>query len=159
VEFALVLPLLIVLVLGMLDFGRAINYWNDETHLANEAARYAAVNNSPNEGWKTDPINPNFKINAAIKDQAVRSTASVTFCFPGITIHPGDNTAVPAGAPVKARVSDTYHWFQLHLKGLAGIGDKDLSIADTVLTGTSTMRLEQAFRNDGKDAYIAQATC
>src|SRR6266536_3564927 len=44
IEFALVLPLLLLLVLGVIDFGKAFNYKNDETHLANQAARYAAVN-------------------------------------------------------------------------------------------------------------------
>ena len=44
VEFALVVPILLVLLLGMLDFGKAFNFKNDETHLANQAARYAAVN-------------------------------------------------------------------------------------------------------------------
>jgi Flp pilus assembly protein TadG len=39
VEFVLVLPLLLVLLLGMLDLGKAFNYWIDETHLAHEGAR------------------------------------------------------------------------------------------------------------------------
>jgi Flp pilus assembly protein TadG len=47
VEFALVLPLLLVLLLGVLDFGKGFNYWIDETHLANEAARFAVVNKNP----------------------------------------------------------------------------------------------------------------
>jgi len=38
VELAPVVPVLILL--GILDFGRAFNYQNDETHLANEAVRY-----------------------------------------------------------------------------------------------------------------------
>ena len=45
VEFALVLPLLLVLLLGMIDVGKAVNYWNDETHLANEAARFGHWSN------------------------------------------------------------------------------------------------------------------
>src|ERR671936_2820662 len=49
-EFALVLPLLLLLILGMVDFGKAINYWIDETHLANEAARWAVVNKNPGSG-------------------------------------------------------------------------------------------------------------
>ena len=49
-EFALVLPLLLLLLLGMIDFGKAINYWIDETHLANEGARWAAVNKNPGSG-------------------------------------------------------------------------------------------------------------
>ena len=34
VEFALVLPILAVMLFGMIEFGRAINYWIDATHLA-----------------------------------------------------------------------------------------------------------------------------
>src|ERR687888_909114 len=49
-EMALVLPLLLLLLLGMIDFGKAINYWLDETHLANEGARWAAVGNWPGKG-------------------------------------------------------------------------------------------------------------
>ena len=43
VEFALILPLVLILLLLILDFGRAINYWVDTTHLASEGARLAAV--------------------------------------------------------------------------------------------------------------------
>src|SRR5919201_6035109 len=50
VEFALVVPLVLLLILGMIDFGKAINYWIDETHLANEGARWAAVNKNPGTG-------------------------------------------------------------------------------------------------------------
>lgn len=47
VELALVAPVLLLLVLGILYFGRFMNYGTDATHLANEAARWAAVNASP----------------------------------------------------------------------------------------------------------------
>ena len=47
VEFAMVLPLLLILLLLILDFGRAINYWIDTTHLASEGARLAAVDKAP----------------------------------------------------------------------------------------------------------------
>src|SRR5215210_4185151 len=50
IEFVLLLPLLLVLLFGMLDFGKAYNYWIDETHLANEGARFAAVNKNPGPG-------------------------------------------------------------------------------------------------------------
>src|SRR2546423_11636397 len=51
IEFALVLPMVLLLLLGMIDVGKAVNYWNDETHLANEASRAIAVNNSPDPNW------------------------------------------------------------------------------------------------------------
>src|SRR6266849_9889192 len=44
VEFAMVVPLLCVLVLVFVDFGKAMNYWIDLTHVANQIARQAAVN-------------------------------------------------------------------------------------------------------------------
>jgi Flp pilus assembly protein TadG len=50
VEFALVsLPLFLV-VFGIIDFGRAMNYYNDLTQLAGQGARAAAVNQDPNGG-------------------------------------------------------------------------------------------------------------
>src|SRR4051812_37982861 len=62
VEFALVLPILLTLVLGILDFGKALNYWIDETHLANEAARWAVVN--------ANPGSPSQSLQAYVRGQA-----------------------------------------------------------------------------------------
>ncbi len=53
VEFAFVLPLLLVLLLGIIDFGRAFNHWIDATHLANVGARYATVNKNPGATGQT----------------------------------------------------------------------------------------------------------
>jgi Flp pilus assembly protein TadG len=46
-EFALVVPLLVVILFAVIAFGKAFNYWNDATHISAEGARYAAVNNKP----------------------------------------------------------------------------------------------------------------
>ena len=42
-EFALVLPLLLILIFGVIDLGKALGYKNDETNIANQAARLAVV--------------------------------------------------------------------------------------------------------------------
>jgi Flp pilus assembly protein TadG len=47
IEFALIATALFILIFGILYLGRYINYQLDETHLANEAARYAAVGQLP----------------------------------------------------------------------------------------------------------------
>ncbi len=47
VEFAIVLPILVAIVLGILFFGRYEDYSNQETQLAEQAARFAAVDNNP----------------------------------------------------------------------------------------------------------------
>jgi Flp pilus assembly protein TadG len=48
VEFALIAPLLFLLLFGIIDFGRALDYYNQVTQLAGQAARAAAVNRNPN---------------------------------------------------------------------------------------------------------------
>jgi Flp pilus assembly protein TadG len=47
VEFAVVLPVLIMLILGILYFGRYEDYSNQETQLAESGVRMAAVDNNP----------------------------------------------------------------------------------------------------------------
>src|SRR5919204_3332893 len=47
VEFALVLPILLVILAGIVKFGQAFNYYIDETHLASEGSRFASVNQNP----------------------------------------------------------------------------------------------------------------
>src|SRR5205823_4554371 len=47
IEFAIVLPLLMLIVMGILYFGRYINYTNDATTLASAAVRSAAINANP----------------------------------------------------------------------------------------------------------------
>ena len=49
VEMALVMPILLFLALGIVDFGRAMNYWNDVNQIAADGARFAAVNKNPGE--------------------------------------------------------------------------------------------------------------
>ena len=47
VEFALIAPLLFFLVFGIIEFGRALNYYNDLTQLAGQGARAAIVSRNP----------------------------------------------------------------------------------------------------------------
>jgi Flp pilus assembly protein TadG len=47
VEFALITPILFALVLGIINFGRALDYYNQLTQLASQGARAAAVDRNP----------------------------------------------------------------------------------------------------------------
>ncbi len=46
IEFALVIPLLVLFFAGIVDFGLALNTWNTAQNAAREGARIAAVSNS-----------------------------------------------------------------------------------------------------------------
>ena len=50
VEFALILPILVILVFGIIEFGIAYNNYISITHAAREGARLAAVNMDETEG-------------------------------------------------------------------------------------------------------------
>ena len=49
-EFALVAPVFMLIVVGMLLFGRAFFYWIETNHLASETARWAVVDRNPYSG-------------------------------------------------------------------------------------------------------------
>ena len=46
-EFALIVPVFLLLVVGLLVFGRLFFYWIETNHLANETARWAVVDRNP----------------------------------------------------------------------------------------------------------------
>jgi Flp pilus assembly protein TadG len=123
-EFALVLPILLAVVFGIAQFGFAFNSANDETHIANEVARYATVNENPSsktlQEWGKSQADSN-----ALSGQ------TVCISFPNGTHNIGD--------PVLVTVSGSINWFPiLHLK-----------VTSTTVTGTAYMRLETAPSNYG----------
>lgn len=130
VEFALLLPLLLVLVFGILDFGRAFNYWIDETHLANEAARFAAVGRNPGadagltlqEWTKSQAVTNELKEG---QSSSIADPLEVCITFP---------TAQEVGEPVEVKVSTTFNWMPFL--------DNKLAITEADIVGKSTMRLE-----------------
>jgi Flp pilus assembly protein TadG len=46
-EFALIVPVFLLMLIGIISFGRVYFAWNDANHLANETARWAAVDQNP----------------------------------------------------------------------------------------------------------------
>jgi Flp pilus assembly protein TadG len=154
-ELAIVMPLLLLLLFGMLDFGKAFNDWIGQTHLASEGARLAAVNYCPapsSDGsgnlvcdWSSiscSNSNPNVCLAQYIDNQALgelksgrlansyataQNKAQVCISYPN-----GSTTQV--GGPVQVTLQVRYHW----LKYLT----RRVSLGTTTLTGSATMRLE-----------------
>jgi TadE-like protein len=132
VEFALVLPVLALILFGALDLGKAYNYWIDETHLAHEGARYAAVNKNP-----CPP--PSASLLSCLRDQAdtaelknggtgsVPSPLQVCVDFPNGTTNVGD--------PVRVQVTSTYRFMSF-------IAAK-VNVLQKAVVANSTMRLER----------------
>jgi Flp pilus assembly protein TadG len=130
VEFAVVLPVLMLIIVGILTFGRYMNYSIQETQMASMAARYAAVNNNPSS---------TLSLQSYVKSQAtgelangsndVSSPVSVYLYYPT-----GSSNTV--GSPVRACVVAT-----VKLLPMLGAG------TSVQLVQSATMRIEQSASN------------
>jgi Flp pilus assembly protein TadG len=125
VEFALIVPLVCAIVLILVDFGKAMNYWLDLTQVANEGARLAAVNSPLTED----------SIRARLKSNELRNGGSDSVVSPAdIAISVG---GCNVGDPVTVEITSDYHWVSfpdwMPLDG-GGI---------LTIKGKATMRLEQ----------------
>jgi Flp pilus assembly protein TadG len=126
-EFAMVLPFLMLIVVVILDFGRALNYWVDTTHLASEGARLAAVDRVPAGAGSLQEYIRDRADTQELREGGSQSIADpLEVCITSL----GDEV----GDPVEVQVRTTYHWIPL-------LGTQ-LDEATTTITGTATMRRE-----------------
>jgi Flp pilus assembly protein TadG len=123
VEFALVLPVLLLVLFGIVQFALALNSQNDQTHVANEIARYAIVDENPGTEeaktlaeWGKKQLYTNYT-------SALNSEGKVCISFPSGT---------EVGSPVKVEVTSTTNWLPI-LK---------LPATSTEIKGVAYMRLE-----------------
>lgn len=127
VEFALILPVLALLLFGLLDFAKAFNYWNDETHLAAEGARWAVVNSNPGGGQSLQQY-----LQQQADTSELRGLATVCVSFPS---NPSTGTSGQVGDPVTVTVKSRYNWLPL-------VASRASLSPTATITGSATMRLE-----------------
>ncbi len=125
VEFALVLPVLLLVVMGILWFGRALNYTQDETRLTNVAARYAAVDQVPPGAGSSLA---EWLRSQADTEELRKGTGNVQG-LPEVCVTYPDGTGV--GNPVQVSMKATFKWLPLLKLGLS-----------SPITGSATMRIE-----------------
>jgi Flp pilus assembly protein TadG len=118
VELAFVLPVLMLILLAIFDFGQAVNTQNTSNHLANLGARFAAVGT-----MKTGAELCSY-ITSTAEPSNLKGKLGITITEPSVTV----------GSPVTVRVATTYNWLPF-LQGAVG------AIASPV-SGEATMRVE-----------------
>ena len=118
-EFALITPVFLLLVIGIISFGRAMFVWIDANHLANETARWAAVDHNPYSG---ETLQQHVANNGFADGNICINLAPVTLASPL-----PDYVTVRVQKPLRLRV------------GLPKIGSLDVGFT---VRGTSTMRVE-----------------
>jgi Flp pilus assembly protein TadG len=137
VEFALVVPLILALFLGVVDFGEAFNQQNDQSNMANQAIRYAEVNNCAACGAsKIQTYIPTTADTTTLKNNA-------TVCFSSTA-----GATPQAGDPITVKVSAPFTW------------DKYLHLGNQITISASvTGRLDAPYKGDGTDSYTLSASC
>jgi hypothetical protein len=130
VEFALILPLFLLLVVGIIQFALALNFWLDMQRIANQGARWAVVNEYPDcpRSGPNAPCDPTLQEYLAANKIAKGENFDVRICFPG---------AATAGNPVKVKLTQPFNFLAIVSFFTPGDG---LSLD---LTAEATMRLEQ----------------
>ena len=120
VEFALVLPLLILLLVGIVDMSKAYNYWNDHNHLANIAARQAAIGRNPDAA--TYPTLAEW-VRAQGETDELRDALCISIKAPD---------GATTGKPVEVVITSEYEFLDL----------PGVTLLPATLRGSATMRLE-----------------
>jgi Flp pilus assembly protein TadG len=123
VEFALLLPVLLLVLFGIVQFALALNAANDQTHIANEVARFAIVNENP--AGKAETLARWGKKQAYTNyTTALNNEGKVCIRFP--------TKKAEIGEPVEVEVTSTTNWIPILNTGATS----------TTIKGTAVMRLE-----------------
>jgi hypothetical protein len=122
VEFALIAPLLFLLLFGIVDFGRALDYYNQVTQLAGQGARAAAVNRNPDGTAITSA--------SSLQQMLVQNTAQPELRKGEVVCIVGP-LPQNIGDPVTVRVSYQFHFLPLIGAAGAALGGLDLSSTQT----------------------------
>ncbi len=122
IEFALVLPIILLFLFTIVDFGQVFNHVNDVNQIAANGARLAAVDSNPG-----DPATLQEYLKNQADLQGLKDNIGVCVAFPTGTSNVGD--------PVEVRVTSTYVFLPL-LADLVGAAPVDIH-------GEATMRIER----------------
>ncbi|MFL5824042.1 MAG: TadE/TadG family type IV pilus assembly protein [Solirubrobacteraceae bacterium] len=127
VEFALVLPVLLLIVMGILYFGRYESYANDEIQLASSGARWAAINANPGSG-SSQTLQQYV---AAQASPELTNGSSDVSAIKVYIYYPSGSTG-QVGQAVRACVTNNLNFIPI------------LGLAKSTMVQTATMSVEQA---------------
>jgi Flp pilus assembly protein TadG len=123
-EFALILPIFMVIVAGLLGFGRVFFYWIQANHVANETARWAIVDRNPYGPTQSLQQHAANSATTEFNSGADQTTVCIT------------RTGTNLGDPLKVTVAKPFSFVPV------------LGIAKITIRASSTMRVENM---NGKD--------
>ena len=128
IEFALIAPLFLLLVVGIIQFGIGLNYWLDLNRIANQGARWAVVDKYPNcNGTVGSPGCTTPTLVQHLESEPVSGglQPTATICFE-------DSVDGAVGEPLTVRVESDFTFLPI------------MDLGTIKLRGKATMRIEQS---------------
>ncbi len=171
IEFAFVAPLLLVLLFAVFDIASALNYWNDETNLANVVARYTTVIGSSNTAPPCSVggtsylsgADPNFygyvKCEAGADSNTLAGAVGVCVTDETYTAAGDTGTEWSQNDAVKITVMYPYNFLNF-LSGVVGKTHVTLTSSATMMledpmTGSSLVNAATDDSSETTEAYLA----
>jgi hypothetical protein len=130
VEFAIVLPVLILIILGILYFGRYMEYSNQETQLAEEGVRWAAVDFVPTTAPGCTPVTLQCYIQSQTQGE-LRNGSSDVSSGVQVYIYSPTGATYTAGQPIRVCLVSTVKY------------PTPVSTLTSTIVQSATMRIEQ----------------
>lgn len=125
-EFALILPVFVLIIAGLLSFGRVLFYWIEANHVASETARWAIVDQNPFGGQ-------------TLQEHAAQSSTQEFENDVRVCISLPDGPVL--GQRVVVKVQKPFSLVPI------------LNAGTITIRGTSTMRIENFVNGAGPTAY------
>ena len=152
VELAFVLPLVLLLLFGIFDFGLALNQDNADTNVANLAARAVSVMGT------TTSISCNGATETTLTawvdcEAAATGAPTPSYVCVADTAGTTPSSTYTTGDPLEVQVSSVFHWLSIISGGDRYIGP--VVSPTSTITASATMRNEQ---DTGTDSFLTP-TC
>lgn len=134
VEFAIVLPVLVLIILGILYFGRYMDYSNQETQLAEEGVRWAAVDYQPTSASGCTVTGGTVTLQCYIQAQTqgeLRNGSSDVSSGVQVFVYQPTGATYAAGQPIRVCLVSTVKY------------PTPISTFTSTIVQSATMRIEQ----------------
>jgi len=150
VEFALLAPVFLLIVAGIIQFGVALNFWFDMQRIANQGARWAVVNCGLPGSTVCGVPPPGGTLQTALENDVISigNNPTVEICMEELSGVSGGMPVAAVGDPVSVRLTDSFNFVPI-----VGLGS-------VTLRGRATMRLGQRRTLPGPDRLgTTNTTC
>lgn len=143
------IPLVLLFLFAIIDFGLAINQQNSDTNIANVAVREASVIGSASSATCAGQSYNTLDAWTRCESTAMGGPSGITVCVGDIAASssPASSSYV-LGDPIEVKVTSTFSWLKLITAQVGNLS--------STISGSATMRLED-YPSSGGNTFLTSA--